>query len=176
MSGRRDDAPDAGVSLLEVILAILLSSLILIAIPMVLVTSLNTQRDVAGVSEATSRGQGMGSVLERAMRNALAFDVSPDGTRLRVRTSLDGDLACQGFLFSGGRASIIQTSSALPDDAAAWTPWETGIGRDGGTPYLATTGTKVSYAFTVATDSAPVRIAGAAAARTVATGESAPCW
>ncbi|WOQ70428.1 hypothetical protein RYJ27_04255 [Microbacterium limosum] len=167
---------DAGITLIEVILYVLLSSLILIAVSMILITSLNTQRDVAGVTEATSRGQGMGAVIERALHNGLAFDVSADGTQLRVRTSLEGNLECQAFLLTDGQARMTQSASAIPSDPSTWSNWEQNVLPDGAAPYFDATGSSVSYSFTIATDSAPVRISGQAAVRAVATGVTAPCW
>lgn len=176
MTERENSPDDAGITLIEVILYVLLSSLILIPVTMILITSVTTQRDVASVTEATSRGQSMGAVIERAVRNGLAVDVSADGTQLKVRTSLEGSLACQAFLLTDGQARVTQTPTLIPADATTWSDWEKGIARDGMTPYFVATGTNVVYAFAIATDSAPVRIVGEAAPRTVASGVSAPCW
>ena len=179
MTERASAANDAGVTLVEVILYVLLSSLVLIATTMILINSLTTQRDVASVSEATSRGQGIGSAIERALHNGLAFDVSAHGThgtQLRVRTSLEGSQACQGFLLTDGQARLSQSATAIPLDATTWSDWESGIAPDGTEPYFTATGPSVSYSFTITTDSAPVRIRGQAALRSAPTGVTAPCW
>ena len=176
MTERQRASREAGITLIEVILYVLLSSLILIPVTMILITSISTQRDVASVTEATSRGQSMGAAIERAVRNGLALDVSADGAQLKVRTSLGGSLACQAFLLTDGQARVAQTATLIAADPTTWSDWEQGIGRDGMSPYFVATGTNVAFSFMIATDSAPVRIAGEAAPRTVASGVSAPCW
>ena len=166
---------DAGISLIELILYMMLAVLALTASLTVLVLSWTTQRDVESVNTATNRGQAMGATIERAMRNALDFDVSADGSQLRVRTSLEGSLQCQGFLLTDGAARLSQSASTLTE-SSTWTIWQGGIVRAGTAAYFSPSGDTVSYAFDIATDSAPVRIVGEAAARSAATGVSAPCW
>ncbi len=171
----RDD--DSGVSLVELIIYMLLASVILASAAMILVNSWNTQRDVTTVSEATNRGQSMGAAIERAMRNGLAFEVSAGGTELRVRTSLGGNLTCQGFLLSSsGSARLAQSSTALPASSSAWTFWEQGIEKDGTSDFFTESGEHVLYKFKVQTESAPVRVSGEASTRSVATGVTSPCW
>ena len=73
------------------IVALLVSTVVLIAVATILVNSWLTQQDVTSTTEATNRGQLIGQSIERAMRNAVAFDISPDGRMLRVHTTLGGD-------------------------------------------------------------------------------------
>ncbi|MDR7190286.1 Tfp pilus assembly protein PilW [Microbacterium sp. BE35] len=168
---------DAGLSLIELIIYILLSSLLLSAMAVVLVNSWSTQKDVASVTQATNRGQVIGSAIERAMRNALDFDVDDaTGTELRVRTSLGGNLACQAFLLKDGDARFTTSSGALPTLASDWARWENGIAQYASTPFFVENGDVVTYTFDIETDSAPVRFSGEAAARSTATGVSSPCW
>lgn len=167
---------DAGVSLIELIVYVMLISIVLGTTTMILVNSWRTQSDVTSVTDATNRGQAMGSTIERAIRNGLAFEIDPTGTELRVRTSLAGDLACQAFLLTNGQARIALSASALPASSAAWTDWEQGIQQDDTSPYFAESGQVVTYSFEIRTDSAPVRIAGEASTRSTPTGVSAPCW
>ncbi len=68
-----------------------------VAIATIFVNSWRTQEQVTSVTQATNRGQVVGSTIERAMRNALYFDVTESGTVLRVRTSLDGEPEVSGF-------------------------------------------------------------------------------
>ncbi len=171
----RDDSAEAGLTLVELIIAMMLALLALSAITTVLVLSWTTQRDVDSVNTATNRGQTMGATIERAVRNALEFDVSADGSQLRVRTSLDGSLECQGFFLTDGTARFSQSSATLTDPST-WTPWQQGIARADGADYFTRSGDTVRYAFDVRTDSASVRFLGEAASRSAATGVSAPCW
>ena len=169
---RRDDA---GISLIEVIVYVLLTGIVLIATSMILINSINTQRDVTSVSEATNRGQSMGSTIERAMRNALAFEVTTEN-ELRVRTSLSGSQQCQAFYLAAGTARLAQASGALPAASSSWTVWNTGVRQNGTTPFFVQDGSTVIYTFDIETDSAPVRFAGEASIRSTTSGVTSPCW
>lgn len=191
---RNDDEAlpsDAGLSLVELIIYILLASLLLGLMATILANSWTTQQDVQTKSDATNRGQLIGQTIERAMRNAQAFDVSAAGTLLRVDTRLAGERRCQAFWVSGG--AIYQTSSwgTRPDLSAdplpatvstLWPkPWISAGAkqRDTATLYFTQNGLEVEYAFDIdlADDSAgPVRFQGSAAMRTPATGGTTPCW
>lgn len=170
------DTSEAGVSLIELVIYVILSSIILLTTAMILVNSWTTQKEVTSVTEATTRGQSMGSTIERAVRNALAFDISDDGTELRVRTSLPGSQGCQGFQLIPGNARLTQSTTALSTPASTWTPWQEGIAPDGSTPFFSASGQHVTYTFEIETDSAPVRIVGEVSTRSTPTGVSSPCW
>jgi Tfp pilus assembly protein PilW len=166
---------DDGVSLIELIVYILVASILLLATTAILINSWTAQRNVTAVSDATNRGQAITSTIERAMRNAVAFDVSTDGTTLLVHTSLAGDLTCQGFVLNTGESRMSLSSAAL-GTPSTWSIWQPGIAQRGSTPYFSETGATVAYTFDITTTAAPVRFAGQAAARSAATGVSAPCW
>ena len=76
-----DDAAgdQAGVTLIELIVGILVSTIVLIGVGTILVNAWLTQNDVLSTSEATNRGQLLSSAVEKAMRNGLYFDVSAEG-------------------------------------------------------------------------------------------------
>lgn len=170
------DRSQSGLSLVELIIYVLLASVILFATALILGNSLNAQKDVTSVSEATNRGQAMGRTIERAMRNALDFDVSVDQQELRVRTSLGGALRCQAFSLAPGTARLSQSSGALPALSTSWTVWNEGVEKRGATPFFEQTGQTVVYTFDIRTDSAPVRFSGEASTRSTPTGVSSPCW
>lgn len=167
---------EAGITLVELIVYVLLASVILITTAMILINSWNTQKDVTSVSEATNRGQSMGSTIERAMHNALDFEVSSDQQELRVRTSLTGSQRCQAFYLTSGTARLAQSSGVLPPTATTWAVWRTGVKKNGTTPFFSATGQNVVYTFDIETDSAPVRFSGEASTRSTPTGVSSPCW
>jgi hypothetical protein len=178
MTDRARAESEAGITLVELIMYVLVSSTLLLAMSMILINSVNAQRDVLSMSEATARGQAMGATIERAVRNAVAFHVAtgPTGSTLRVHTSLTGALECQGFTFSGGDARMALSGSDLsaPSD---WAVWERGIQPSGAEAYFTPGESGVAYTFEIATDAAPVRIAGEAATRiNVTAGVTAPCW
>lgn len=170
------DRRDSGVTLIELIIYVLLTGLVLLTTATILINSWTTQQNVTSVTEATARGQSMSSTIERAIRNALSFAISSDGTTLRVRTSLSGSLECQGFqLLPTGQARLTQSPSALPA-SSTWTPWHEGVAQDGLIKFFAADGQDVTYTFEIATDSAPVRFVGVVSTRSTPTGVTAPCW
>ncbi|WP_127475543.1 type IV pilus modification PilV family protein [Microbacterium sulfonylureivorans] len=171
-----DSHRDAGVSLIELIVYVLLASIVVLTTAMILINSWNTQKDVTSVSEATNRGQSMGSTIERAMRNALDFEVSPDQQELRVRTSLTGSQQCQAFYLATGTSRLAQSSGLLPSTTTSWTVWNTGVKKNGATPFFVATGQHLVYTFDIETDSAPVRFSGEVSTRSTPTGVSSPCW
>jgi prepilin-type N-terminal cleavage/methylation domain-containing protein len=176
MKGTRPEGDEElGLTLIELIVAVLVASVLLAAAAAILSNSWTTQRNVTSVSDATNRGQLISSGVERAMRNAIAFDVSVDGTTLRVHTSLGGSLTCQGFALVSGESRMSLSSSAL-SASTNWPSWQAGIQQQGSSPYFTQSGSQVAYRFDIGTSSAPVRFVGQAGTRTASTGVSAPCW
>lgn len=166
---------DDGVSLIELVVYVLIASVLLLATVAILTNSWSIQRNVTNVTNATNRGQLMTSTIERAMRNAIAFDVSVDGSTLLVHTSLGGTLVCQGFALTAGEARMSLSGSAL-GASSTWPVWQMGATQRGSTPFFAETGSTVAYTFDISTTAAPVRFTGQAAARSATAGVIAPCW
>jgi hypothetical protein len=150
-----------------------------IAAATILVNSWLTQQDVTTTTEATTRGQLMGSTIERAMRNAKDFRVAPtddDATELRIWTSLGGTSTCQAFQLATGEARITMSAGSIPD-TSTWGRWEDGVSKQESTPFFQRSGNTVIYSFSLTTDSAPVPISGQAKMRTIHDpGETSPCW
>ena len=142
---------------------------------MILINSWRTQEAVLSETEATNRGQLVSSAIERAVRNALALEVT-GGSTLRVHTSLGASRACQGFGLGGDVATMTQNAGPL---GATWPEWQDGIdaipGELPGDALLHADGATVTYAFEIPTDAAPVRFVGTVSARNP-TGVTSPCW
>jgi type II secretory pathway pseudopilin PulG len=172
------DDNEAGLSLIELIVAIVVTTIILAGIATILANSWMTQQKVVTVSEATNRGQLVGSAIERAMRNALYFEVSEGGTVLQVRTSLAGDLRCQGFRLTDGRAQMTTSSGALTTPNTTWPEWQSGIARRGTADYFAPSVDmkQLTYAFAIQTEASPVDFGARIALRSEPELESSPCW
>lgn len=169
---------DSGLGMIELIVALLVSSIVLIAAASILVNSWLTQQDVTTTTQATNRGQLMGAAIERAMRNAKDLQVSPtddNGTELRVWTSLGGDRTCQGFQLTTGTARIATSSGMLPG-VDTWGAWQEGILQHDSSPFFERVGDTVAYSFEIETDSAPVPISGQAKMRSSHIGGASPCW
>lgn len=177
---------DEGLGLIELIVAVVVSGIVIIAMGMIFINSWRAQEQVVSTTEATNRGQVVSSMIERAMRNALYSEVRQGGAvasagdALYVRTSLAGSLRCQAFQLTEGVSPdfgsvLLATSNgALP----APSPWKTGIARQGTTAYFqqAAAGT-VTYTFQIETDASPVSFTGDIAPRSADDGKGKDgCW
>lgn len=173
-----DPGEEAGLGLIELLVAMFVAAIVVIAAASILVNSWLTQEDVTSTTQATTRGQVMGSAMERALRNAKDIQVLPteaNGTELRVWTTLGGQQTCQGFQLTTGTATIATSNGMLPA-VGNWGEWETGILTHDGEPFIVKSGDTVRYAFDIETDSAPAQFSGEATMRSTATGEISPCW
>jgi Tfp pilus assembly protein PilW len=177
------EADDFGLGLIELLVGILVSTIVLIGVGTILVNSWLTQSDVLSTSEATNRGQLVSSSVEKAMRNALFFDVRPGGTELVVHTSFTGNRQCQAFHLADDIAEM--KTSEIDIDLQAWGTWleadtdrgwQALVAQSGSTPFFVKTGETLTYTFDIETDSAPVRFRGEASTRSVGTWGSSPCW
>jgi Tfp pilus assembly protein PilW len=187
-----EGCPDAGLSLIELIVSVVVSIIVLVGIATVFVNSWLTQSDVLSTSEATNRGQLVSSAVEKAMRNALYFEVlegsvqQASGSELRVRTTLAGELECQAFHIADGVAEMKSSDSDV--HLATWGSWldvtnydafvvnvnAPGVGTFSQTPTTGV-GTTLIYNFAVDTDSAPVNFNGEVSVRAGETGNGG-CW
>jgi prepilin-type N-terminal cleavage/methylation domain-containing protein len=166
---------ESGFSLIEIIVTIVVAGILSTAIVMIFVNSWRTQERVTSVTEATTRGQLVSSALERAMRNARAFVLSPEGDSLMVYTTLEGK-DCQGFSFEGGDLRFAQRETDL--ETVEWPLWQDRIEAVDGGDFLTPTATGVAYSFSISADGAPVRFSGEASFRTPQSGEVdvSTCW
>lgn len=168
---------DGGLTLIELIVAIVVSGIVIVTIGTIFINSWRTQEQVVSTTEATNRGQVVASMIERAMRNALFFEVSEGGTVgatgnvLRVRTSLTGTLRCQAFQLTEGASPAFGTMHLATGELglSAFSPWKTGIAKQGTTAYFEDTvgigKRSLTYTFQIETDASPVSFTGDIAPR-----------
>lgn len=168
---------DDGISMIELIIVVLITGIILSAVATIFVNSWRAQEDVVSVSDATNRGQLVSAAVERAVRNSIAVDVTSagGGAVLRVKTTLGGGLACQGFYLVDGGSYWTTSAGALGATPSDWPEWTDGVEQQGSIPFFALDSGVVDYAFDIATESAPVRFNGEVSPRSLAEGSS-PCW
>ena len=181
---------DSGLGLIELIVVIVIVGIIFSAIGTILANSWLAQQSVVTVTEATNRGQVIGSSIERAARNAVDARVTNDadvavatgtsGTVLWVRTSLPGSLRCQGFRISGEQLQIASSNTALAA-SSGWSKWKPQVTFEGtGNPFTVDMSDKATYTFSIRTDGAPVDFDGTVAIRSdplsAADKGTNPCW
>ncbi|WP_243077293.1 prepilin-type N-terminal cleavage/methylation domain-containing protein [Microbacterium sp. SS28] len=167
---------DEGLTLIELIIYIVILGIISTAIVMILTNTLRAQASVTSQTQATTRGQLVSSEIEKAMRNAIAFTVSPDGSTLHVNTSFAGSKQCQAFALTSDGLKMSVSSSPAPD-ISVWPVWQKRVAAVGvSTPaFTALGGDGVTYAFNATSDSAPVRFTGNAYTRNDKTGVMGGC-
>lgn len=183
---------DTGMTLIELIVGMVVSLLVLTGIATVLINSFLTQNSVLSTSDATNRGQLVGSAVEKAMRNAVYSTVTAGGTVLLVETTYDapGDTRhCQAFRLADKTAQMASSATDmtspvwgtwLEDDAAR--QWTVLVRQNGTTPFFAQTDPTqpnggVRYVFDIETDSAPVVFRGEVRPEwQPAAGGDATCW
>lgn len=176
---RRPD--DAGLSLIELIIVMLLTGILSSVVVMILVNSWNTQQDVTTTTAATNEGQVFASSIERAVRNAEAIEVT--GDVLQVRTRIGGVTDCRAFRFTPADAD--PAAAPLTDDAAflatgaaplSWAgAWITERVSPVGSSYFTLTAGTFTYGFQIATESAPVVFQGSITVRNAFTEGGSPC-
>ena len=173
----RQEQDDDGLGLVELIVAIVVSGIVIVAMATIFVNSWRAQGQVTTVTQATNRGQLVASTIERAMRNALFFDVTESGTVLRVYTSLAGELKCQGFRVTDGGAQFTTDAALLSTPNTSWPAWQSGLTQIGTTPYLVrTTAGSLTYTFRITTEAAPVSFTGDVLPRSIQDTGSGGCW
>ncbi|KJL34297.1 PilW family protein [Microbacterium azadirachtae] len=168
---------DDGLSLIELIFYVVILGLITTGIAVVFFNMWRAQASVSDQTDATERGQLVATQIEKAMRNAVAFEVTDasstpglsTGPVLLVATGLTGQNACMAFNFSAGQAQVIQTSGSSIA-ASSWSTWQTGIVSAGGAPYFkktANSSASIDYSFAATSKNGPtVQFGGTAYMRT----------
>lgn len=184
MTNRKRSLGDDGLGLIELIVAIVVSGIVMAAIVTIFFNSWKAQQDVLSVSEATNRGQLVGSAIEKAVRNAVDMQFDASTGVLKVQTSLAAE--CQGFFVGLNPETpadetpvttvLTAASGGALTEPENWNVWDPALTLRASESSLARSGTKVSYVFVIETESAPVRIDGGATQRTITGSEDNPCW
>lgn len=174
MSGSARD--DTGLTMVELVIYIVILAIISSVIVMILTNTLKAQASVTSLTQATTRGQLVASEIEKAMRNAVAFTVSADGSSLHINTSFSGSQQCQAFALTTDGLKMSVSGSPAPD-ISVWPVWQKRVGvLSGTTPAFTALGADgVTYAFIATSDSAPVRFTGNAYTRNDKTGVMGGC-
>lgn len=134
MNDDRDLADDGGFSLVELIFYVVILGLITTGIAVVFFNTWKAQASVSDQVDAAERGQLVASQIEKAMRNAVAYEITDptlatslsSGPTLVVATAMSGSNACMAFNLNGGSAQLTTTSGARVA-AAPWPTWQSGI-------------------------------------------------
>ncbi|MFB7890766.1 type II secretion system protein J [Microbacterium sp. NPDC056044] len=164
---------EAGVTLVELIVYVVLLGILMGVISMIFVNMWSAQAGVTSQTAATTRGQLVSTEIEKAMRNAIAFTISPDGTTLSVNTSFTADRQCQNFALNSDGLRMSVTSTPAP---STWPVWQERVSSLASMPAFKPAGTMgVTYSFVSTSDSGPVKFTGTAYMRNSTTGNMGGC-
>jgi len=174
---RRTD--DAGVTLIELVVTVMLLGAVMTLVGSLFVTSLRTQTTVRNATAASREAQSISDSLANGIRNASAFRVTvPSGTdQLLVAKVADAAAAtiswrCIAWYYSATAKTLRSTQLVVPytaptSEPTTWTLLGTGITPRTGTTVFSVSGQTLSFAFTsAASGTAPVALTGSAYART----------
>jgi hypothetical protein len=121
--GHRNDQDDSGLTTVELIVYVVISSLFLSLLAMLFVNGLQVQAATTDRDTATGTGGVVGSSLTTSIRNASEFTVVNSGTVVvaKVATGATG-WQCRAWAVDGGELRYRASSGAISTaDTSSWT-------------------------------------------------------
>ncbi len=180
-------ANDVGLTLIELVVAGVVSLLVLTVLLSVFVSASNTQaatknRDVAGGTSQVATNS-----IQVAVRNSSAFTVSGNLLRARVASGNGSDWRCQAWALTPAKLLVTRTSTsaiAVPTDYTGWATLASGVtgGLSSGKVFEAggTGGGRLNYAFIVTSGTgstaASVAVSGDVLPQAKGSGSPTSCW
>jgi len=136
MNMHSDVRDDDGLSLVELVFYVVILGLITTGIAVVFFHTWKAQASVSDQVDATERGQLVSSQIEKALRSAVAYEITDPsltasgstGSTLVVATAMTGSNACMAFGLGGGTAQLTTTSGGAVTPAP-WPTWRPGEDR-----------------------------------------------
>lgn len=170
-----DPHDDRGITLVELVIAGSLMSVIFLLAGQMLLTALSTQGTVAVSTKAATQGQLITDVIDRSVRTATAIRVTSD--RLDVETA---DGRCQAYAVVGNSFRSAEAATALGSADSTWSDLAQRVSPVGVQPYFAPHDSGVDYRFRLGgTDDDPengaVEITSTTVPRTPG-GSDSPCF
>lgn len=172
---------DAGVTLVELIVAMVVGLLFLSLVAGLLVNGISAQAQTADRDTATGAATDVASSLQTSLRNASAVSPSSGTGNTLVALVATGSTGwqCRAWVLTSGGSLMYKSASAQFSTAstAGWTALATGItgSFSGGAMFRASSSTQLAYSFTLTVGSSTVPITGGVTAQAVM-GSGGPCW
>ncbi|HAM43829.1 MAG TPA: hypothetical protein DCM67_02230 [Propionibacteriaceae bacterium] len=170
--------PQAGISLVEVIMYSTLTVLVLTVVASLFYVGFQTQAVAGDRDTATGHAQVVANTLQSGVGNASAISVTGSTVQARVATGTTG-WQCAAWALTSDHKLVYRTSdSSITDtDYSTWTVLATGVsgGLSGGDAFSGDA-TRLDYSFRFASGSVTVPIAGAATATAFGAGSPESCW
>ncbi|MEE9964942.1 MAG: hypothetical protein K4304_07580 [Propionicimonas sp.] len=170
--------PEAGISLVEVIMYSTLTVLVLTVVGSLFFVGFQTQAVTGDRDAATGAAQVVANSLQSSISNASVVQVTSTTAVARVATG-DTGWRCEAWALTSDHTIVYRSSdTAITDtDFTAWTVLATGVsgGLAGGAAFSGDS-TRLTYSLKFTTGTVTVPIAGAAAASAFGTGSPESCW
>ena len=160
-----------GFSMIELILAMALSSLVVILSFTIFRTAATLQGDSTVTLQSDSAAQNASALITKQVRTASAFRVT-SATRIDIRTPTG---TCQAWYVSGTTLYYKASSTAIPATPSTPTRKLTNLSQITSTNYFTARNSGVQYAWYTGTGMGKLQILGQANTRVVGATTS-PCW
>lgn len=159
---RRPLRDDEGLTMVELIIYMALSTMVATIIVFLFIGTLKAQDGVTGVTQASSRGQAISQGMDRAVRTAKAVDIYTDGSGNQVLVVWSRSTQpCQAWRVTPAGALEVASGAGF----AHWGTLADKVQPISGQSYFGRDGTRVRYTFAMVTSGKPVEFEGAVAAR-----------
>lgn len=172
-------AADAGMTLVELIMYILISALFLGLLATLFATTLTAGQQTRNRDTATGTAQVVAESLQASIRNAALLRV--DGPQLRAQVATGANQwECRAWALQSGELRYRASSAAIPVGASTsgWTVLAKGVvgTKTAGSPFLLSSTDTISIGYRVTVGEAAVSITSAATAQAKPEGTVAACW
>lgn len=172
-------ADDAGMTLVELIMYILLSALFLGLLATLFATTLTAGQQTRNRDTATGTAQVVSESLQTSVRNAAIVRV--DGAQLRAVVATGASQwECRAWALQSGELRYRASTSAIPVGTATtgWTVLARGVvgTKAAGSPFVLSSSDSVSIGYRVTVGEASVDITSAATAQAKSEGSVPACW
>ena len=158
MMNLREKSTDEGMTLVELLVSMGIFVILAIMVGILVVNGFFMQQRVVNTTVTTGDAQNAFSAISTDIRYSSAFDVSPDGSMLRVRTwvgadGVNGSYVCHGWFYDAAAGVLrrtidpAETFAATSSNATGWTPYAKNV--TGTQVFVAVDSDTVSVDFTV---------------------------
>lgn len=176
---RRPLADDAGMTLVELIMYVLLSALFLGLLATLFATTLTAGQQTRNRDTATGTAQVVSESLQTSVRNAALVRV--DGAQLRAVVATGASQwECRAWALQSGELRYRASASAIPVGTATtgWAVLARGVvgTKAAGSPFELSSSDSVSIGYRVTVGEASVDITSAATAQAKSEGSIPACW
>lgn len=181
----KSSSEDAGFTLVELVLYVILSVLVLTVMFWIFLNSSQSQSATKNRDSAAGAAQVVANSLETGIRNSSDFTITGTLLRARVAQGSSSDWKCQAWALTPTKDLVTTTAMsaiAVPTNYTGWTVLAGGVAGalSGGTVFSAAGTDRLQYGFSVSSGSgsttASVPLQGGVVAQAKGNGIPTSCW